>query len=192
MKRRFTLLGETSIARRIPTMRSRTRIFIATAVALVAALSAAVAVASSVHFKHGSPVFTDGGLFLNASGALAGLGNGDVVITLTATGQPVATCTNPAGATQPPGQNPAEVTLTGVQALPASDIKNGNLSFSVNTGSPTTPIAGAPDCPNRQWTENITDVIFAGHQATITVYQPCADTTPPIDCPIVLQETFTV
>jgi hypothetical protein len=145
-----------------------------------------------VHFKHGSPVFSDGGLFLNSSGALAGLGNGDVVITLTATGQPLATCTNPSGQTQPPGQNPAEVTLTGVQALPASEIKNGNLNFNVNTGSPTTPVSGAPECPNGNWTENITDVIFAGHQATITVYQPCTDTSPPIDCPIVLQATFTV
>jgi hypothetical protein len=172
-------------------MRARKGIFLFASVA-VAAVFSAVAVAASVHFKHGSPVFTDGGLFLNASGALAGLGNGDVVITLTATGQPVATCTNPAGATRPPGQNPAEVTLTGVQALPASEIKNGNLSFSVNTGSPTTPIPGAPGCPNPQWTENINDVIFAGHPATITVYQPCADTSPPIDCPIVLQETFTV
>ena len=104
----------------------------------------------------------------------------------------MATCTNPAGATQPPGQNPAEVTLTGVQALPASEIKNGNLSFNVNSGSPTTPIPGAPCCPNANWTEDITDVIFAGHQATITVYQPCTDTTLPISCPIVLQQTFTV
>ena len=173
-------------------MRSRTRISIAAVVALFAALSATVAVAASAHFKHGSPVFTDQGLSLSASGALAGLGNGDVVITVTATGQPVATCTNPSGATQPPGQNPAEVTLTGVQALPASEIKNGNLNFNVNSGSPTTPIPGAPGCPNSRWTENITDVIFAGHQATITVYQPCADTTLPIDCPIVLQQTFTV
>jgi hypothetical protein len=173
-------------------MRSRTRIFIAGAAVALFVVFSAVAVAASVHFKKGSPVFTDQGLSLSASGALAGLGNGDVVITVTATGQPVATCTNPAGATQPPGQNPAEVTLTGVQALPASEIKNGNLSFNVNSGEPTTPIPGAPGCPNPNWTEDITDVIFAGHQATITVYQPCTDTTLPISCPIVLQQTFTV
>ena len=71
-------------------MRSRTRIFIAGAVvALFAALSA-VALGTSVHFKKGSPVFTDQGLSLSASGALAGLGHGDVGITVTATGQPVA------------------------------------------------------------------------------------------------------
>jgi hypothetical protein len=166
-------------------------ILVATAL-LTAGLTVSVASASSVHFKKGSPVFTDQGLSLSASGALAGLGNGDVVITVTATGQPVATCTNPAGATQPPGQNPAEVTLTGVEAIPGSDIKNGNLNFDVSSGGPTTPIPGAPGCPNPHWTEDITDVIFAGHSATITVYQPCTDTTLPIDCPIVLQQTFTV
>jgi len=141
-----------------------------------------------VHFKKGSPVFSDMGLFLNASGKLAGLGNGDVVITVVATGQPTAACTNPAGETQPPGQNPAEVVLTGVEAIPGSDIKNGNLSFSVDTAGPVTPIPGAPDCPNPKWTEDITDVTFSS--ATITVYQPCTDTTPPIDCTIVLMQTF--
>jgi hypothetical protein len=156
----------------------------------VMGLAAQSASAASVHFKKGSPVFTDKGLFLNATGTITGLGNGDVVIALTATGQPVATCTNPAGATQPPGQNPAEVTLTGVQQLPAAEIKNGNLSFSVNTASPTTPVPGAPDCPNSQWREDISDVIFAGHSATITIYQPCTDTTPPINCTAVLTQTF--
>ena len=159
---------------------------------VTAGLAAWVATAASVHFKHGSPVFTDQGLSLTGSGALTGLGNGDVVITVTATGQPVASCTNPSGATQPPGQNPAEVTLTGVEAIPGSEIKNGNLNFSVNSGSPVSPVPGAPGCPNPNWTENISDVIFAGHSATITVYQPCTDTSPPISCPIVLQQTFTV
>ena len=156
----------------------------------VIGFTAQPALAANVHFKKGSPVFADQGLFLNATGSITGLGNGDVVIALTATGQPIATCTNPAGATQPAGQNPAEVTLGGVEALPAADIKNGNLSFNVNTGGPTTPVPGAPECPNSHWTEDITDVVFAGHSATITVYQPCTDTTLPIDCTVVLTQTF--
>ena len=37
------------------------------------------------------------------------------------------------------------------------------------TGPPATPIAGAPDCPNPQWTEAITDVAFTS--ATIRLFQ---------------------
>jgi hypothetical protein len=173
-------------------MRRRAKFLLVTVAACVAALVlASPASAANAHFKSKPAVsFSDQGLFLSSSGAITGLGNGDVVITLTATGQPVAACTNPSGATQPPGQNPAQVTLTGVEQIPSSDIKNGNLSFTVSTAGPVTPVPGAPGCPNRQWTENITDVVFSS--ATITVYQPCTDTTPPISCAVVLQQTFTL
>ena len=149
----------------------------------VTALTVSSAAAANVHFKgKGGPSFTDNGLTLTAAGSLAGLGNEDILVTLSATAQPVATCTNPAGQTQPPGQNPAEVTVTGSQAIPASEIKNGNVAFSVTTQAPTSPIPGAPDCPNPQWTGRITDMVFTS--ATITVEQPPGTT--------VLSQTFSL
>jgi hypothetical protein len=126
----------------------------------------------SVHFKGGKgagPSFTDLGLALKAAGGLSGLGNGDISVDLSVVGQPLATCSNPGGGTQPPGQNPAEVTLTGTQAIPASEIKNGNVGFSLQTNAPPTIVAGAPGCPNTQWVERIEDVTFKS--ATIDVKQ---------------------
>src|SRR5262245_40272725 len=155
-------------------------------IAAVAALPFAAAVyAASVHLKppNNSPSFSDQGLVLNASGALAGLGFGDVVINMTATANATATCTNPGGGgAQPPGQNPAPVTVSGTQVLPATEIKNGNVTFNVTTQPPTTPIAGAPGCPNSSWTETITDLLFTS--VTITVQQPAPTVVLTVTCKV--------
>jgi hypothetical protein len=137
---------------------------------VIVATLATIAVASSVHFKHGSPSFIDNGLTLTAVGVLAGLGNEDIVVALTADANPTATCSNPSGANQPPGHNPAPVQVTGSEAIPAGEIKNGNVAFNVSTQPPTSPIPGAPDCPNSNWTEAITDMSFTC--ADVQVQQP--------------------
>jgi hypothetical protein len=166
------------------------RIVVLLVLPLVLGLTATTALAANAHFKKRPPLtFTDQGLTLSAHGALTGLGGGDVVITLTATGTPTTTCTNQGG-TQAPGQNPADVTVTGGLAIPGSDIKNGNLTFTVATDDPAQPTAEEAGCPNDNWTAEIEDIAFSS--ATITVYQPCTDTVAPIDCTVVLQQTFTL
>jgi hypothetical protein len=139
-------------------------------------LTATPVLAASVHLKGGpgaQPTFYDNGLTLTASGQLVGLGNGNILITQDANGNPTATCTNPSGANQPPGQNPASVSVTGSQAIPSSQIKNGTVAFSVTTQPPASPIPGAPGCPSRHWTEAITDVAFTS--SALNVWQGGAD-----------------
>jgi hypothetical protein len=138
--------------------------------------------AQSVHLKGGrnaEPSFNDLGIQLLAAGALAGLGNGDVIVSLTAEADVTSTCTNQGG-NQAPGQNPAPTTVTGSVAIPEEEIKNGNVSFVVTTAAPQTPIPGAPGCPNPNWTESIDDLAFTS--AMITVEQPAGNVVLTLAC----------
>lgn len=145
----------------------------------VAAVSVA-ALAASVHFKQQrNPTFVDGGLYLQSVGALAGLGGGDIVVSLTAQANATSTCTNQGGQ-QAPGQNPASVTVSGTQAIPEEEIKNGNVSFNVRTTAPDTIVPGAPGCPNSNWTQAITDLSFTS--AVLTVEQPAGTTVLTASC----------
>jgi hypothetical protein len=141
------------------------------ATAMIMGVFASEALAQNAHLKGRNPVsFTDNGLTLSATVSYAGLGNFDTLQNLSGTANPTADCVNPgSGEHRPPGQNPAPTTVTGSTAVPAGDIKNGNVTIATTTNAPVTPIPGAPGCPNTQWTENITDMAFTS--ATITLFQ---------------------
>ena len=147
------------------------RMFFILTVPLAAVITfAAPALAGTAQLKGNHPLsFTDNGLTLTATVSYGGLGNFDTLQIVTATGNVTAACTNPAGATESPGQNLAPVTLTASTAGTRFDIKNGNLTSTTVTGAPVTLVPGAPGCPNPMWTENITDVAFTS--ATIQVFQ---------------------
>lgn len=163
---------------------SKKRLLIIGTTLLILSLVVPAALGASVHLKGGKnakPAFHDGGLYLAASGALSGLGNGDVLVTLDATADVYATCINPgSGEHRPPGQNPADINVTGSQAIPAEEVKNGNTPFSVVTDPPPANIEGAPDCPNTLWEERIDDLAFTS--ATITVEQPAGTTVLTVSC----------
>src|SRR5262249_2862842 len=113
--------------------------------------------------------FVDNGLTLTATASYAGLGNFDTLQNVSASAQPTANCVNPSGQNQPPGQNPAAVTVTGSTAVPPGGNQDGNGHNPDPPNPPVTPVVGAPDCPNPNWTENITDMAFTS--ATITLFQ---------------------
>jgi hypothetical protein len=163
------------------------RILIPLTVLAVAGMTATAAFAGNVHFlKKSPPTFTKSGLTLTAAGTIYGLGNGDVLVTLDASGTANTLCTNPGGSSKVPGQNP-NFSASGSGSIPASNIINGHADFSVTTNPPASPVAGAPDCPNSSWTETITSITWTS--ATIRVYQPCTGPTP-AGCPLVLEQTF--
>lgn len=140
--------------------------------------------AASVHLKGGKnaePTFRDLGRALRASGALAGLGNGDVYVFLDATANATTSCQNPGnGEHFPPGQEPDPVSVSGSTVIPDEQLKNGTTPFSVTTDEAPATIAGAPDCPNASWTEHLLDLAFT--TATITVEQPLGTEVLTLDC----------
>lgn len=138
------------------------------ALAAVGLFAPTAALAANVHFVNG-PTFTDNGTTLTTTGKLAGLGNGDIRITVAVTGIATKiTCTNPGG-NQAPGQNKPGVTASGSQTISRDEIKNGTVTIKVTTLEPAQLTPKQAGCPNNNWTAKIDDVKFSS--ATITVVQ---------------------
>jgi hypothetical protein len=134
-------------------------LFVLAAVFATAALAVSAAMAASPHFKRGgTPVCTFSGttsIPVRCTGTLAGLGNQDLNLHLSVSGTALYQCQNGGGNTAP-GQNRVLVgPATSDTAIPASAIKNGNLTFTTNPATLTAAatVSGAvAGCPNNNWT----------------------------------------
>jgi len=133
----------------------------------VASMSTLVVWADSPHYRKG-PSVVDNGFTATATGTLTGLGNGDVIVTLSfpnATGTTV--CSNKGG-NQAAGQNPATPAATSGNVL-IDNPKNGNLSFTVTTAVPPNPSSADAGCPNGNWTAAFDNITFGN--GTLTIQQ---------------------
>ena len=132
---------------------------------LVTSLILALTVVAVAAVRLSKTSFKDNGTTLSTTGKLTGLGNGDVTIVVSTTGTASTVCTNP-GSNNPPGQQ-VPVSPSGSATIPASEIKNGTVTFTVTTVAPTVTNEQA-GCPP-PFTASVTDVQFA--TATVTVMQ---------------------
>lgn len=92
---------------------------------------------------------------VTCTGTLAGLGNEDLNLHLSVSGFALYQCQNGGGNTAPGHNKVLADPATSDTAIPASAIKNGNLTFTTNpatlTAAPTFDAATA-GCPNPNWT----------------------------------------
>ena len=132
-------------------------------------LSAGAATAASPHFKgNTTQTCTVSSTTITCGASLAGLGNEDVTLSLSAPAEATFLCVNQGG-NAAPGQNKVPFTATATQVIPGSEIKNGNLTFSI-TAPQETPTATAEQagCPNPNWTTQLSSIQFQSVSLTIS------------------------
>ena len=126
------------------------------------------AATEGAHFTQGgAPVCTDIGLQLECTAEIAGLGQQQVVGTISAPGAQAVnnTCVNKGG-NEAPGQNPAVNFTAGGSAIGRVD-KNGRAFIDATTTSPSVTPQQA-GCPNGNWRVVVGDVVFHDYTFTIT------------------------
>jgi len=150
-------------------MRRITTIMAISLLFVLAGILTSVVLAQNPHYKaKGGPSCVDNGLTATCTGTVTGLGNFNVEITLSALASGDTVCRNPGNGSEVPGQNPANnVPVSGGLFIPASSVKNGNLSFTVSTLPPPNPTPAQAGCPNGNWTASYKDLSFTNGQLTI-------------------------
>jgi hypothetical protein len=107
--------------------------------------------------------FVDRGSVLSADASVFGLSRKrDAFVSLLATAELDVVCINPGGK-EVPSQKPEDVELDvdGDAFYPRHAIQYGRLDIDVETDAIAKKLAGAPDCPNKNWTERVVDVQFS-------------------------------
>jgi|SwirhisoilCB3_FD_contig_41_6051927_length_572_multi_3_in_0_out_0_1 hypothetical protein len=100
------------------------------------------------HFISG-PTYTTSDTSVEATGTIAGIGNQDLTVSLTATGTATTTAINPAGKANP--GHSGTVTATGSETIASP--QNGQTTFDVTATIDTSSNKGGP---NSKWTVNTT------------------------------------
>ena len=167
------------------------RIIVILAACFVATIAfASPAVAASPHLKKGGePVCSFSGttsIPVTCTATLSGLGNQDVKVHLSVSGFALYQCQN-GGGNIVPGQNRVLAgPATSDTAIPASAIKNGNLTFTTNPATLTAAATVGGDvaaCPNNNWTGvnptlALTDIGLVIEQPPGTPIFTCAASNP--------------
>ena len=156
-------------------------VFVLLTLLLALGVATPAAFAANPHFVVGPEITLNPDNTVTATGSVAGLGNQNIDVVLTAELDVEVICTNPAGNVAP-GQT-QQTTVTGT----AEDVKveNGRATFSVTTEAPTLPNRTPKQlgCPNNKWTASIGEVTI--ESATLQIIQPAGSDN------VVLEETFT-
>jgi hypothetical protein len=131
----------------------------------VIAVSVVLAAESPHYKKGGHPVCainTATGTATCSAGAVTGLGNDDIRITVSFGASADTFCHNPGNSLIVPGQNPTGVTASASIDISGEQVKNGNLvipSISATAIVPVPTSAGA-GCPNGQWTVTLGPIVY--------------------------------
>jgi len=168
----------------------RRRLIILAAAVATATIAVSAAMGASPHFKKGGePSCSFSGttsIPVTCTATLAGLGQQDLNVHLSVSGFALYQCQNGGGNTAP-GQNKVLAgPASSDTAIPASAVKNGNLTFTTNPATLTTPamVSGAvAGCPNNNWmgvnpTLTLTSISLVIEQPPGTAIFTCSASNP--------------